>query len=214
MAPFHAVYKKLYTTFGPQSWWPGETPLEVIIGAVLVQNTSWRNVSGVIEALKKEHLLSIEKLESLPTEELEARLRPVGYFRIKAKRLRHVLEYLRESCNGDLETLFRRPVEALRNELLAVHGIGPETADSILLYAGNLPVFVVDAYTCRIALRHGWIAPNDDYHAVQKRFLATLPEDRQLYNEFHALMVRLGKDYCKRSKPRCDACPLKEWLPK
>jgi endonuclease-3 related protein len=158
--------------------------------------------------------LSQEKLRALSTEALETRLRPVGYFRIKAKRLRHVLDYLENTCGGDYGKLFQRPLEKLRGELLSVHGIGPETADSILLYAGNLPVFVVDAYTCRIASRHDWIATEDDYHTVQKKFLATLPIDRQLYNEFHALLVRLGKDYCKRTRPLCETCPLRKWLPK
>jgi len=207
------VYARLFDAFGPQHWWPGQSPFEVIVGAVLVQNTNWQNVKRAIEQLSQADLLEPYALYAVPVEELEELIRPAGYFRIKARRLRSVLEFLVERYAGSLETMFAAELSALREELLAVHGIGPETADSILLYAGGLPVFVVDTYTHRVMARHGWIGFDADYHEIQDHFQSGLAEDVQLYNEFHALLVRVGKLYCRKTKPKCDECPLAQLLP-
>jgi len=208
------IYDLLFETLGPQHWWPAETPFEVIVGAVLVQNTNWQNVRQAIDALRAEELLDPHKIAELEMETLETLIRPAGYFRIKARRLRAVVDWLIEQCDGELDELFRRPTAELRKQLLAVHGVGPETADSILLYAGNLPVFVVDAYTIRIFTRHGWAdAADTDYHRLQERIETLLPRDTQLFNEFHAMIVSIGKTYCKKSSPRCEDCPLRSKLP-
>ena len=207
------VYQRLFDAFGPQRWWPGDTPFEIIVGAVLVQNTSWQNVERAIDNLRRAELLDPHALYAVAEDELEDLIRPAGYYRIKARRLRSVLEFLVERYDGSIEAMFRTPLDKLRPQLLGIHGVGPETADSILLYAGSLPVFVVDAYTCRIFSRHGWIDLESDYHQVQEYFHDRLPAEAPLFNEFHALLVRLGKDYCKKSKPLCEKCPLKCMLP-
>jgi endonuclease III related protein len=212
-ATLEEVYQTLFAAFGPQHWWPGRTPFEVMVGAVLVQNTSWTNVERAIRNLLEADLLEPHALYAVPQDDLEELIRPAGYFRIKAKRLRALLRFFVEKYDGSIETMFRRPLEALRQELLAVHGIGPETADSILLYAGGLPVFVVDAYTYRIFGRHGWTSFSAGYEELQDYFHGGLPADASLYNEFHALLVRLGKDYCHKSRPKCPACPLRGLLP-
>ena len=203
------IYDKLYRHFGPQSWWPGETPFEVIVGAILTQNTNWQNVSKAIANLKKAKVLSPKKLYSLPQSRLAQLIRPSGYFNIKAKRLREFLNFLFKNYNGSLKKMFSRPLEDLRKEVLSIKGIGPETADSILLYAGGYPTFVVDAYTKRIFSRQKLLSKDADYHTVQKIFVENLKKDVQLYNEYHALIVRLGKDFCKKTKPRCEICPIK-----
>ena len=207
------IYRRLFEFFGPQHWWPGESPFEVIVGAVLVQNTNWQNVKRAIDNLREADVLQPHALYEVPPGELEELIRPAGYFRIKARRLRSVLEFLVERYDGSLATMFASDRFTLREELLAVHGIGPETADSILLYAGELPVFVVDTYTHRVMTRHGWVDFDTDYHRIQDHFQSGLPEDVALYNEYHALLVRLGKEYCRKTKPKCDACPLADWLP-
>lgn len=208
------IYDLLYDTLGPQYWWPARSPFEVIVGAVLVQNTNWQNVARAIEALHTEDLLTPQKIAALDMEKLETLIRPAGYYRVKARRLREVVNWLIETCDGQLDKLFRRPTDDLRKQLLAVHGVGPETADSILLYAGDLPVFVVDAYTVRIFTRHGWIDDSSiAYHTLQEQIEASLPRDTQLFNEFHALIVWIGKTHCKRRSPRCEDCPLKTKLP-
>ncbi|HUT13442.1 MAG TPA: endonuclease III domain-containing protein [Thermoguttaceae bacterium] len=206
------VYSRLFDAFGPQHWWPGQSPFEVMVGAVLVQNTNWQNVEKAIGNLRRADLLQPHALYDVPPEELEELIRPAGYFRIKARRLRGLLEFLVERYDGSLEAMFGRGLATLREELLAVHGIGPETADSILLYAGGLPIFVVDTYTHRVLARHGWIDFEADYHMIQDHFHGCLSEDVRLYNEFHALLVRLGKHYCRKRNPKCDGCPLSEWL--
>lgn len=212
-ATLQEVHDRLFDAFGPQHWWPGQSPFEVIVGAVLVQNTNWQNVKKAIEQLRQADLLEPHALYDVPVEELEELIRPAGYFRIKARRLRSLLEFLVERYDGSLEAMFATGLSSLREELLAVHGIGPETADSILLYAGGLPVFVVDTYTHRVMARHGWIGFDDDYHMIQDHFQGGLAEDVQLYNEFHALLVRVGKLYCRKKKPKCEECPLAELLP-
>jgi len=207
------VYRRLLAAFGPQHWWPGETPFEVMVGAVLTQNTNWQNVERAIRNLRQADLLDPHALAGVPVEELEELIRPAGYFRVKARRLRSLLDFLIERYDGSLEAMFQTPLDALRRELLGVHGIGPETADSILLYAGGLPSFVVDAYTHRVFSRHGWIDFDADYHQIQDYIQGEIPQEAPLYNEFHALLVRLGKEYCRKSNPRCAACPLRERLP-
>ncbi len=201
------IHTRLFDHFGPQHWWPGETPFEVMLGAVLTQNTSWRNVSMVIEALRQDGLLSFAALESLPIEVLAEKIRSSGYYNQKAKRLKGLFAAIRED-SGSLETFFDQGTETLREKLLAVKGIGPETADSITLYAAGKPVFVVDAYTYRILLRHDLIAEDAGYEEIQELFLGKLPTEAPLFNEYHALLVRLAKEYCKKSSPLCDSCPL------
>ena len=207
------VYQRLFDTFGPQHWWPGESPVEIMVGAVLTQNTNWRNVEKAIENLRQAELLDVLALHDVPLEELEELIRPAGYFRIKARRLHNLLELIVDGYDGSLDAMFRTGLPSLREQLLGVSGIGPETADSILLYAGGLPIFVVDAYTHRVLARHGWIGSDADYGEIQDYFQSYLPDDAALYNEYHALLVHLGKHYCRKSKPQCDNCPLAEFLP-
>jgi endonuclease III related protein len=208
------VYRRLFDAFGLQHWWPGESPFEVMIGAVLTQNTNWQNVERAIRNLREADLLEPRALHEVPLEELEDLIRPAGYFRVKARRLRSLLEFLMTRYNGSLEAMFQTSLGELRQELLGVHGIGPETADSILLYAGGLPSFVVDAYTHRVFSRHGWIGFDADYHQIQDYVQDELPAETPVYNEFHALLVRLGKDFCRKSRPKCGECPLRELLPR
>ena len=201
------IHSRLFALFGPQHWWPGETPFEIMLGAVLTQNTSWRNVSRVIEDLRRDGLLSFASLEALPTELLAEKIRPSGYYNQKARRLKGLFAAIRAD-SGSLEDFFSQDTHVLREKLLAVKGIGPETADSISLYAAGKPVFVVDAYTYRILLRHDLIAEDAGYEEIQDLFLGKLPAETQLFNEYHALLVRLAKEYCKKSSPLCDSCPL------
>jgi endonuclease-3 related protein len=203
------IYQALSAFFGPQHWWPGETPLEILVGAVLTQNTNWGNVSKAIANLKREELLALDALVQLPTPALAEKIRPSGYYNLKAARLQNLLRHIAKSA-GSVEEYFNgRETATLREELLAIKGIGPETADSILLYAGNKPTFVVDAYTHRILNRHGLAADESDYHELQALFLDHLPEDVPLFNEYHALIVCTAKEFCRKSDPRCDTCPLK-----
>ncbi|MDH4099051.1 MAG: endonuclease III domain-containing protein [Nitrospirota bacterium] len=202
------VYEAMYAAFGPQHWWPGETPFEVIIGAILTQNTAWTNVEKAIANLKKAGVLSPDAMRKLAEKELAALIRPAGYFNIKARRIGAFLDYLFGPHGGDLDALFAVGLKRLRHELLEVKGIGPETADSILLYAANLPSFVVDAYTKRIFSRHGCFGDDATYHEVQDYFVKRLPMGVALYNDYHALIVKTGKDYCRPSRPDCERCPL------
>lgn len=202
------IYERLSARFGPQGWWPAETPLEVMVGAVLTQNTNWGNVSRAIANLKSAQLLSFEALEALPVARLAELIRSSGYYNLKAKRLKNLLTLIHSRHCGDLAAFFDQDVSRLRRELLTVQGIGPETADSILLYAAGKPIFVVDAYTHRILSRHSLIPEETDYHEIQALFMDSLPGDPALFNEYHALLVRAGKEYCKKSKPLCAACPL------
>ena len=206
------VYQRLFSAFGPQHWWPGESPFEVMVGAVLVQNTAWKNVEKAIDNLRQADLLEPRPLYQLPVERLEELIRPAGYFRLKARRLRHLLVFLVEQYGASVEAMFQTDRHTLREQLLLVHGIGPETADSILLYAAAQPVFVVDTYTHRMMARHGWIEFEADYHSIQEHFNCNLEEDVELYNEFHALIVRLGHLHCRKT-PKCENCPLAELLP-
>ena len=205
-----SLYRRLVTFFGPQHWWPGDTPFEVCIGAILTQNTAWTNVEKAIANLKAKNVLDARAMAALPEAELAELIRPSGYFNLKAKRLGGFLNFLIEDYNGDLSRMFAQPLEDLRPKLLGVYGIGPETADSILLYAGQQPAFVVDAYTCRIFSRLGYVDAGVSYHAMQQVFTRRLPPDVKIFNEYHAVLVALGKDYCRPKNPKCSGCPLSD----
>ncbi len=207
------IYDRLFAFFGPQHWWPGETPFEIIVGAVLTQNTAWTNVEKAITNLKDLGLLSFEAMVTLPHAALADLIRPCGYFNVKASRLHNLLAMIQARYDGDLELLAQEELPALRQILLEVNGIGPETADSILLYAASKPTFVIDAYTHRLLSRHGLAAEEGaDYYEMQEMFMASLPNTPALFNEYHALIVRTGKEFCKKSSPRCAECPLAELL--
>ena len=203
------IYELLLECFGPQHWWPGDTPFEIITGAILTQNTNWTNVEKAIANLNSADLLAPEKLRNLEISDLAEHIRPAGYFNIKARRLKNFVDWLFENYGGDLTRLEHIGAERLRSEILGIKGIGPETADSILLYAQGREVFVVDTYTSRVAVRHGLIEPEHDYEQLQELFQSNLPADRALYNEYHALLVRVGKQFC-RPAARCSGCPLEE----
>ncbi|MEX2316236.1 MAG: endonuclease III domain-containing protein [Pirellulales bacterium] len=207
------VYNRLFATFGPQLWWPGDSPFEVMIGAVLVQNTSWKNVERAIANLRDAGLIDPQALYALPADELAELIRPAGYFQVKTKRLRNLLKFVIDQYDGSLEAMAQTDQASLREQLLAIHGIGPETADAILLYALGRPTFVVDTYTHRVLARHGWIGYEAGYDEIKDHFETSLPADAPLYNEYHALLVRVGKDFCRRTAPKCETCPLASLLP-
>lgn len=241
-------YRALYRRLGPQHWWPAETQFEVIVGAYLTQNTAWTNVELALANLRKARLLSVEGIRKVSRPRLERLIRSSGYFRQKAARLKTFVRFLDEDYVGSLDRLFSQPTEKLREELLSLNGVGPETADSILLYAGNHPVFVVDAYTRRILDRHGILPEKTDYEEIRQLFqqaLAPMVHHQQVsptkaplesglrsaahppsamstaartalvqvYNETHGLIVGVGKNYCRKSKPACEECPLQRFLP-
>ena len=208
-----ALYRALYRSYGPQHWWPGDTPFEVMAGAVLTQNTAWGNVEKAIANLKRERLLTPSRLTGVSSKKLASLIRPSGYFNIKTRRLKNLLVLVRNRYRGNLKRMFADDPESLRASLLGVNGIGPETADSILLYAAKKPFFVVDAYTRRILYRHGFISNNAHYHEVQRLFTENLPKDTRLYNEFHALIVKAGKERCRKRNPLCSKCSLESLLP-
>src|SRR4030042_4008924 len=202
------VYHRLYKAYGPRNWWPGETSFEVMVGAILTQNTSWKNVEKAIQRLKENGVLNPERIHCLKKSQLAPLIRSSGYYRIKAERLKSFVDFLFEEYDGDLKRMKRERLAELREKLLGVKGIGPETADSILLYGLQKPIFVVDAYTKRILSRHGMISGEASYGEVQELFMDHLPPDEKLFNEYHALFVHLGKMVCKKN-PRCDICPIK-----
>jgi len=235
-------YSALYSRWGPQNWWPAQSRLEVIVGAYLTQNTNWSNVERAIANLRRERVLGVQALREIPRRRLEKLIRPSGYFRQKAKKLKTFIDFLDKKYSGSLDRMFAQPTGKLREELLALNGVGPETADSILLYAGNHPVFVVDAYTRRLLERHGLITVKAGYeeiralleqavtsatpeaiqferrgaeprHAASRMSRAARGVMAQHYNELHALIVRAGNQYC-RSTPKCEECPLREFLPR
>lgn len=209
--PLEEVYRLLFNQWGPQFWWPGRTRLEIIVGAILTQNTAWTNVEKAICRLRKARALNLRRLHSVDLKTLAEWIRPAGYFNVKARRLRSFTQLMFGRFGGDLRRLFALETPALREVLLSVNGIGPETADSILLYAAGRPAFAVDAYTRRFMMRHGWIGSGATYDDIARVFAAGLPRRVALYNEYHALIVALGKDLC-RPKPRCAECPLRSWL--
>lgn len=208
---FMAMYKAMVGRFGHRNWWPADTPLEVCVGAVLTQNTAWKNVVKAMTNLKAAAALDAFALYHLNRADLAELIRPSGYYNVKAQRLKNFIDCLVERHAGDLDALFSLPTEDLRSELLSVKGIGKETADSIVLYAARKAIFVVDAYTRRILFRHGLIGEDDDYDAIQEVFHAHLPWDVDLFNDFHAQIVAVGHHYCKR-KPLCSVCPLEPFL--
>ena len=228
------AYDLMRARFGHQHWWPGETPFEVCVGAILTQNTAWTNVERAIANLKAARVLEPRKLFALPEPQLAQLIRPAGYFNVKARRLRSFLRVLVETFDGDLEHLFSGETSAVRKRLLAIHGVGPETADSLLLYAGNHHSFVIDAYTKRIFRRHSWSpwAKGERQKAEKPRALSdgfTYDELKALcesalnqkqstarldyWQDYHAQLVMVGKHFCRTCAPRCEDCPLKPLLP-
>jgi endonuclease-3 related protein len=204
------LYSAMAAALGPMGWWPARTPFEVIVGAILTQNTAWSNVERALVNLWREKLLTPRAIEAVPAARL---IRSSGYFRQKAKKLKAFVSFLRNSYGGSLVRMFAMPTTALRGKLLAVYGIGPETADSILLYAGQHTVFVVDAYTRRMLSRHGLVGERAAYGEMQSLFQRHLPADAQLFNEYHALIVNVGKRWCRASRALCTDCPLGSFLP-
>ena len=207
------VFDAMLRHFGPQQWWPGDSPFEIAVGAILTQNTNWRNVALCIAVLKRNNLLDPHALYDLPVQDLWDFIRPAGYFRVKAKRLHNFVRWLIERFDGSMETMSAQPLDALREELLEINGIGPETADSILLYAARKPTFVVDAYTYRIAVRHGWVETEAGYEELKDYFESRLSDDVPTLNEMHALLVEVGKKCCRPRETRCELCPLQAFLP-
>jgi endonuclease-3 related protein len=201
------IFEKLFAAFGPQHWWPAQTPFEVILGALLAQNTAWKNAASAIANLKQNGLLSFEALCGVDGAHLEVLVRPSGFYRQKAQRIMTFCDHLQKKYDGCLERFLSQDMEPLREELLSIRGIGPETADSIVLYAAFKPSFVVDAYTWRILSRHAWIEETISYDDLRQYFMEALEPDVSTYQEFHALLVRTGHLYC-RKKPLCQKCPL------
>ena len=202
-----SLYTKLYNHFGPQHWWPAETPFEVIVGAILTQNTSWTNVEKAIKNLKRKHLMNARSIFDIKSSKLEGLIRPSGYYRQKSRELKAFVSHMYYKYNGSLRKMLNKRIDELRDELLSLHGIGEETADSIVLYAAEKPSFVVDAYTRRIGHRLGWFKFNE-YGKIKRYFESHLPRSVKIYNEFHALLVELGKRACKKV-PECGSCQLK-----
>jgi len=212
-ASLRFVYERLLARFGHAGWWPGETPFEVCVGAILVQNTAWRNVEKALAALRARGLLEFAALDRLPAAALAPLVRSSGFYRVKAARLRALVDFLGVRFGGRLESMREQDPWRLRAELLEVPGVGRETADSIVLYAAGLPLFVVDAYTRRVFARLGLVSGDEPYDALQRFFMERLPADTALYNDFHAQIVVLGKDVC-RPRPLCPACPLQGECPR
>jgi endonuclease-3 related protein len=207
VGPLLSVFDGLLRAFGPRHWWPGDSPLEVSVGAILTQNTAWKNVEKAIANMREHGLLDAQRLKAIDPMSLAEIIRPAGFYRIKAVRLKAFIDFLWDEYGGSIESMRHAETEALRGQLLAVRGIGPETADSILLYALGKPIFVVDAYTFRFLRNHGLYARAHTYDEVQSLFMKHLPVDTYLFNEFHALIVLLCQRFCKK-KPLCESCPL------
>jgi endonuclease-3 related protein len=202
------LYDRLHRRYGPQRWWPARARFEIVVGAILTQNAAWRNAERAIARLRAAGALDVQTVLRLPSARLAALLRPSGTFRVKARRLRAFAAHVTRRHGGRLARLLALPLPALRDELRGIPGVGPETADAIALYAAGRPIFVVDAYTRRILARHRLVASDADYAAVQALLMTHLPHDPALFNEFHALLVRVGKEHC-RTRPRCQGCPLR-----
>jgi endonuclease-3 related protein len=207
-----AFFPAMLEAHGPQGWWPADTPFEVVIGAILTQNTNWKNVERAIANLRREGLLTTAALAAVDPVRLAEAIRPAGYYRIKAARLKNLIRLLTDEFGGSLDALFALRTQALRERVLGVTGIGPETADSILLYAAHRPVFVVDAYTARIFYRHGMIEADATYDDIQSLIQGSLAEDVAMFQEYHALLVEVGKRQCKKRAPQCGGCPLERFL--
>ena len=202
-----AMYHAMRRHFGQQNWWPGDTPLEICLGAILTQNTNWRNVEKALANLRRAGALSLRRLHGMDVGELARLIRPAGYFNVKARRLKSFVGHVVARHGGRLSRMLARPAGALREELLGVHGIGRETADSILLYAAGRRFFVIDAYTLRIGRRHGLFGADADYESARALFESALPANVDLWNDYHAQFVAVGKQYCKPTA-RCEGCPL------
>lgn len=205
---FLDIYRLLFSHYGPQRWWPADSFLEMLVGAVLTQNTNWKNVEKALESLKQAEMLSLEALSAVSMDELAQLIRPAGYYNLKSKRLKNLLQLIADEYGGDLQKLQDDDLQSSRKKLLGVKGIGEETADSILLYGCSHPIFVIDTYTHRVFSRHNLVEEESTYADMQQSFMDSLPSNAQLFNEYHALIVRTAKDYCRKSKPLCDACPL------
>lgn len=205
----YRIYNLLYAHFGPQHWWPAKTRLEVMVGAVLTQNAAWSNVEKAIANLKREKMLSFKKLLQLKNTQLAKLIRPAGYFNVKTKRLKYLLDFIQKTYGGKITNMIKVPLPELRGQLLTVNGIGKETADSILLYALEKPIFVIDAYTKRALSRHHLMREDGSYDDFQGIFSQHLKKEIKIFNEYHALLVRLSKEYCKKKQPQCCRCPLK-----
>ena len=203
------IFDCLFDNYGPQNWWPADDAFECAVGAILTQNTSWKNVELAISNIKSRMSLNIKNISEIPVDELSFLIRPAGYYNQKALKLKVFVEFINKKFSGKLENMLPVDKDVLRQQLLSVKGIGPETADSILLYALNKPVFVADKYTYRILYRHGIIPRKCSYEQMQKIFMDNLPEDSGYFNEYHALIVKLGKDHCGK-KAVCDKCPLEK----
>ena len=212
-ASLPAYYRALERAYGPQGWWPGRSRFEVIVGAILTQNVAWSNVEKALRALRAAGLLESGRMESMPTERITRLIRPAGFYRQKARTLRGFLADVAAATGGNLERYLRLPVRALRSRLLAIRGIGPETADSILLYAAGRRVFVVDSYTRRILARHGLIRGDEPYEEVRRLLESSLPRSVRVYNEGHALLVRVAREHCRKGSALCRGCPLEPHLP-
>lgn len=208
-----AIYDRLFRWRGPRHWWPAETPFEVVVGAILTQNVAWSNVEKAIRNLREAGLLTPEAMHAAPADVLEPLIRSTGYYHSKARKLKAFCTYLFEQAGGSLDPLFDRPLASLRPSLLAVYGVGPETGDAILCYAGNQPIMVMDAYTRRVFSRLGLTAEDASYESLQEFFMSRLPGDVQLFNEYHALIDGLANELCLKRSPRCGECPLLELCP-
>lgn len=208
MGKLPEIYQRLLHAFGPQHWWPGDSPFEIAVGAILTQNTNWSNVEKAIHNLKKQNALAVKSIHDMPVQKLAELIKPAGYFNVKAKRLKNFIHFLMNKYHGSMKRIGDGDMQVIRKNLLDVNGIGPETADSILLYALGKPVFVIDAYTKRVLSRHGIIGDENSYNEFQELFHASLKKNVRLFNEYHALFVKVGKTYCKRKKPLCEECPL------
>jgi endonuclease-3 related protein len=206
-----SLHRILYDHYGPSGWWPGETPFEVAVGAVLTQNTAWTNVEKAIANLKAADLMDVKKLNALDEQELSSLIRSAGYFNVKARRLKNLVHAVMECSSGDLDRFFDRDADSLRSALLEVNGIGYETADSICCYAAAKLVFVVDAYTRRILVRHGLVSEAAGYEDIRTLFESGLPADLTVYKDLHAHIVFTGKDYCRKKNPRCRQCPVRDF---
>ncbi len=204
------IYRLLYTKYGPQGWWPGDSELECVLGAILTQNTSWTNVEKAIQNLKDLNVISVEMLRLITTDELAQLIRSSGYYNQKALKIKNFINFLYENYEGELEKMFDQEASMLRDKLLEIKGIGPETADSIILYCANKPVFVIDAYTHRIFSRHGVVPEQTNYNEMQELFMDSLENDVEIFNEYHALIVKVAKEHCKKQKPICTGCPLED----
>jgi endonuclease III related protein len=210
--PIEEYYSKLFSAYGPQHWWPGRGAFEIIAGAILVQNTSWINAAKAIAELRRARMLTWAAMNEAAQEELERLIKPSGYYRQKARTLKAFCAFLEKEYGGSLKKMWATAAIDTRQKLLSVHGFGPETVDSVLLYAGNQPVFPVDAYARRMLVRHGWIEENAKYDDVRAIFEGAFPGDAARLNEMHALIVHTGKHFCRKQKPLCGECPLGGFL--